>query len=55
MLDIIAKWASTSQSSFDLYTELYALNEKHGYGHEVYVKTHKKIPKNDKADEKSSA
>jgi ATP-dependent exoDNAse (exonuclease V) beta subunit len=36
MVDIIVNWASTSQNPFTLYNALYELNEKHGYGHEVY-------------------
>jgi hypothetical protein len=36
MVDIIINWVSTSQNPFNLYTALYELNEKHGYGHEVY-------------------
>lgn len=49
MLDIISTWSSQSQNPFDLYTELYNLNEKHGYGHEVYddtsIKHQKEIQK----------
>ena len=39
MLDIIVRWVSESQNPFALYHMLYELNEKHGYGHEVYDKT----------------
>jgi hypothetical protein len=39
MLDIIAAWVSESQNPTDLFASLYALNEKHGYGHEIYDKT----------------
>ena len=38
ILDIISEWASTSQNPFDLYTNLYSLNDKHNYGHENYDK-----------------
>ncbi|HUH73027.1 MAG TPA: hypothetical protein VLZ75_01345 [Chitinophagales bacterium] len=36
ILDIIIKWVGESQNPFDLYRDFYELNEKHGYGHEVY-------------------
>ncbi len=39
MLDLIVKWVSESQNPFTLYKMLYELNEKHGYGHEVYDST----------------
>ncbi len=39
MLDLVAKWVSESQNPVDLYNMLYELNEKHGYGHEIYDKT----------------
>jgi hypothetical protein len=39
MVDLIVNWASTSQNPFTLYNALYELNEKHGYGHEVYDDT----------------
>lgn len=39
MVDLIVKWASTSQNPFTLYNALYELNEKHGYGHEEYDPT----------------
>lgn len=39
MLDLIVKWVSESQNPFTLYSMLYALNEKHGYGHEAYDST----------------
>ncbi len=55
MLDIIASWISTSQNPFDLYNQLYALNEKHGYGHEVYDDASKKFNRMKKASEKSQA
>lgn len=45
ILDIISKWSSTSGNPFDLYMELYNLNEKHGYGHEVYDDSSKKFQK----------
>ena len=38
ILDIILEWISNSQNPFVLYKDLYNLNEKHGYGHEVYKK-----------------
>jgi hypothetical protein len=41
ILDIVSEWASTSQNPFDLYTNLYNLNDKHNYGHENYDKTKK--------------
>lgn len=40
MLDLILKWVSESQKPFELYSMLYDLNEKYGYGHERYDKTH---------------
>lgn len=39
MLDIIVKWVSESQNPFVLYKMLYDLNDKMGYGHEVYDET----------------
>ncbi|WP_298734363.1 hypothetical protein [uncultured Chitinophaga sp.] len=36
LLEIIVKWVADSQNPFDLYRELYDLNERHGYGHEEY-------------------
>jgi hypothetical protein len=39
MLDLIVSWVSKSQNPFTLYGMLYALNEKHGYGHEAYDTT----------------
>jgi hypothetical protein len=39
MVDLISKWVLTSQNPFTLYNALYELNEKHGYGHEVYDDT----------------
>lgn len=45
MLDVITQWATSSQNPFDLYTEMYNLNERHGYGHEVYDDTAKKFEK----------
>lgn len=50
MLDIIAKWAIGTQNPFELYTELYNLNERHGYGHEVYDDTSKKFQKAKKGE-----
>lgn len=56
MLDLVAKWVTESQNPVDLYTMIYELNEKHGYGHEVYddtSKKHEKVfrKKNDKGNE----
>lgn len=48
MLDIILEWASESQNPFDIYQKLYNLNEKHGYGHEIYDKTSLKYQKMNK-------
>jgi hypothetical protein len=51
MLDVITKWVSSSQNPTDLFTDLYELNEKYGYGHENYDKVkqeskyQKKLPK----------
>lgn len=51
MLDVVTKWVSTSQNPTELFTDLYELNEKHGYGHENYDRTkkeskyQKKLPK----------
>jgi hypothetical protein len=36
MLDVITKWVSESIIPMNLYDMLYELNEKNGYGHEVY-------------------
>jgi hypothetical protein len=36
MFEVIVTWVSTSQNPSDLYQTLYELNEKYGYGHEVY-------------------
>lgn len=36
VVDLIVKWVANSQNPFTLYNMLYDLNEKHGYGHEVY-------------------
>ena len=45
MLELITKWVSESQNPIDLYNMLYDLNEKHGYGHEIYDDTSKKYQK----------
>ena len=45
MLDLVAAWVSESQNPTDLFNSLYELNEKHGYGHEVYDKTSLKAQK----------
>lgn len=39
MLDLITQWVSASLNPVDLYNMLYDLNEKYGYGHEVYDET----------------
>lgn len=39
MVDLIIKWVAESQNPYTLYTQLFELNEKHGYGHEVYDDT----------------
>lgn len=39
ILDLVLKWVTESQKPIELYNMLYELNEKHGYGHEVYDKT----------------
>lgn len=39
MLVLITKWYSESQDPVDLYNMLYDLNERHGYGHEIYDDT----------------
>ena len=36
ILDIVITWVGGSQNPFELYRDLYLLNEKHGYGHEEY-------------------
>lgn len=36
MLDVVISWVSGSQNPFQLYKELYLLNERHGYPHEEY-------------------
>ena len=45
ILDVVAKWVSESQNPIDIYNWFYELNEKHGYGHEVYDKTSIKLQK----------
>lgn len=45
ILDIVAKWVSESQNPVDIYNMFYELNEKHGYGHEIYDDTSIKIQK----------
>ncbi|WP_206513713.1 hypothetical protein [Pseudoflavitalea rhizosphaerae] len=39
MVDLLVKWVAESQNPFKLYNMLYDLNEKHGYGHELYDST----------------
>lgn len=39
ILDIVIRWVAESQNPFDIYREFYELNDRHGYGHEVYDKT----------------
>ncbi|MFD2969327.1 hypothetical protein [Sphingobacterium bambusae] len=36
ILDVVIMWVGGSQNPFDLYRDLYLLNEKHGYPHEQY-------------------
>ncbi|WP_158860237.1 hypothetical protein [Lunatibacter salilacus] len=36
ILDVVISWVGESQNPFELYKELYLLNEKHGYPHEEY-------------------
>ena len=36
IVDLLMKWVAESQNPFTLYNMLYDLNEKHGYGHELY-------------------
>lgn len=43
ILDIIIKWVGESQNPFDIYKDFYELNEKYGYGHEVYDKSTQSI------------
>jgi len=43
MLDVVARWVSESQNPIDLYNSLYDLNEKHGYGHELYDSSSGKV------------
>lgn len=45
ILDIVAEWVSTSQVAIDLYDMFYNLNEKYGYGHEVYDESSTKYNK----------
>ena len=45
MLDVITKWVSESQNPTDLYFMLYDLNEKFGYGHEIYDNSSIKMEK----------
>lgn len=45
MLEVVINWVGGSQNPFDLYHDLYMLNEKHGYGHEEYDDSTKEIVK----------
>ncbi|MBS1597260.1 MAG: hypothetical protein JST75_03480 [Bacteroidetes bacterium] len=45
MLEVVTRWVSESQDPIDLYNMIYDLNEKHGYGHEVYDETSIKFQK----------
>ncbi|WP_262250398.1 hypothetical protein [Parapedobacter soli] len=36
ILDAVITWVGGSQNPFELYKEIYMLNERHGYGHEEY-------------------
>ncbi|KAA2239584.1 hypothetical protein F0L74_25665 [Chitinophaga agrisoli] len=39
IVDLVVRWVAESQNPVTLYNMLYDLNEKHGYGHEVYDTT----------------
>lgn len=54
MLDVVVRWASTSQHPHELYNMLYELNEKHGYGHEDYDVTSREFGKAKKAEKNNS-
>ena len=45
MLDVVISWVSGSQNPFQLYKELYLLNERHGYPHEEYDDSGKAVAK----------
>ncbi len=36
ILDVVVKWVAESQVPFEIYRAFYELNEKHGYPHEDY-------------------
>ncbi len=52
MLTVVTNWFAKSQNPVDLYNMLYDLNERHGYGHEVYddtsIKHHKAMKEKNK-------
>lgn len=43
MLDVVISWVGGSQNPFQLYKELYLLNERHGYPHEEYDDSQKGV------------
>lgn len=45
MLDVVISWVGGSQNPFQLYKELYLLNERHGYPHEEYDDSQKGVAK----------
>lgn len=45
ILEIVVKWVGESQNPFDIFREFYNLNERHGYGHEVYDDSTAKVAK----------
>lgn len=45
MLDVVISWVGGSQNPFQLYKELYLLNERHGYPHEEYDDSQKSVAK----------
>jgi len=45
MLDLVISWVSGSQNPFQLYKELYLLNERHSYPHEEYDESQRAVAK----------
>ncbi|MHA7129236.1 hypothetical protein [Algoriphagus namhaensis] len=45
MLDLVISWVGGSQNPFQLYKELYLLNERHRYPHEEYDDSQKGVAK----------
>ncbi|GAB2613470.1 hypothetical protein [Belliella aquatica] len=43
ILDIIISWVGESQNPFEIYKQLYLLNDKHGYPHEEYDTSTKSV------------